>query len=111
MSILREWLEDMADGEHIEAVVIGDMGWGDGYYSERVPCFGEQPKNIVLTWDEALPWISYEFGNGYGAPSCNCIVAWTKSWVISVSQYDGSTSPFRVPRNPVAHEPEMPGGG
>lgn len=106
---LRGWIEEMADGEPVEAIVLGKMGWGD-YKSERVPNYAEQPRGVVLTWSDALPWISYEFSDGYGAPDCNAVVAWTPSWVISVSTYDGSTSPFRIPRNPTAHAPGMPGG-
>lgn len=106
---LRSWIEEMAGGEPVEAVVIGEMGWGD-FHSEIVPGYAEQPRGRVLSWEEALPWISYEFHDGYGAPQCNAIWAWTASWTISVSQYDGSTSPFRIPRNPVPGMPGMPGG-
>jgi len=109
MATLREWLEEMAEGEPIEAVVLGEMGWGD-YGHEHIENYADQPRGILLKWDDALPWISYEFSDGYGAPHCNAIAAWTKSWVISVSQYDGSTSPFRVARNPMPYNPEMPGG-
>ena len=109
MDNLVAWVEMEADGEKIEAVVIGEMGWGD-YGFEEIPGYKEQPKSVVISWDEAKKWLSYEFSDGYGAPKCNAIYAWTKSWVIAISQYDGSTSPFRVPRNPVTCNPMMPGG-
>lgn len=109
MSTLKEWIEEMAGGEPVEAVVIGEMGWGS-YGADKVRGYNDQPRNTVIPWDEAVPFISYEFINGFGAPGCNAVVAWTRSWVIFVSQYDGSTEPERIPRNPTDHEPGMPGG-
>jgi hypothetical protein len=109
MANLSLWLLEAAAGEHIEAVVIGELGWG-GFGHEQVPSYDQQPKNKVLTWAEALPWIDYEFDDGFGAPSCNAIHAWTANKVIFVSQYDGSTSVESVPRNPSDAKPEMPGG-
>ncbi|MFA5808728.1 MAG: hypothetical protein WC935_00140 [Thermoleophilia bacterium] len=109
MDNLKAWMLEAADEEPILAVVIGEMGWGD-YGSDAVPQYQEQRRGEVLSWDEAAPMIDYEFRSGYGAPRCNAIVAWTASKVISISQYDGSTSVFTLPRNPTAHMPGMPGG-
>ena len=106
---LKDWVLEEANGEQIHAVVIGEMGWGD-YGSDAVPNYAEQPRGVVLTWDEALPWIDYQFHDGYGAPGCNAIVAWTDSLIISIDQYDGATSCFSIPRHPTDHMPEMPGG-
>jgi len=111
MANLVNWIENLAGGEAIEAVVIGGMGWSGDYNSEKVPTYNLQPKNVVLSWAEARPLLDYDFYAGLGAPQCNAITVWTKSWVIAVSQYDGATAPFRIPRNPVPHEPIMPGGG
>lgn len=109
MATLREWIEEAAAGEPVEAVVIGKMGWGD-YGSERVPNYAECPRGKVLSWDEALPWLSYEFSSGFGSPGCQAIYAWTLTKVIFISQYDGATGWHAIPRNPVVCEPEMPGG-
>lgn len=106
---LVRWIIEEANGEEIEAVVIGEMGWGDYGYDD-VPNYKKQPKFAVLDWEKAKVWIDYEFNSGYGAPRCNAIYAWTKSWVIAISQYDGSTEPFRIPRHPTDCHPEMPGG-
>jgi len=108
---LREWIEETANGEPVEAVVIGDMGW-KRYRLEDIPeaARDESKWNRCLTWEEAAPLLSYDFSCGYGAPGCQAVVAWTKSRVIFISQYDGSTSPEWVPRNPTDHEPQMPGG-
>ena len=108
---LKQWLLDMADGEPIEAVVIGQMGWGDDYRSDGVPDYAAQPRFTVLSWEQAAPWLDYNFDSGYGAPACNAVYAWTASRVIFISQYDGSTTPHWGPRNPAPCEPIMPGGG
>jgi hypothetical protein len=109
MANLRTWIEEAANGEPIEAVVIGEMGWGD-YGSENVPGYESHPRNKVLAWETAAPLLDYEFSDGYGAPGCEAITAWTKSRVIFVSEYDGSTCPCWVPRNPIDYKPDMPGG-
>lgn len=109
MANLKSWLLEDAGEEEIEAVVIGEMGWGE-YGSEAVSVYNTQPRGKVLTWEEAAPLLNYEFDSGYGAPGCNAVYAWTKSWIIGVSQYDGATGTFRLPRNPVDCMPSMPGG-
>ena len=52
MANLVFWIEELAGKEPIEAVVIGEMGWGD-YNSESVPNYDQQPKNQVLKWEDA----------------------------------------------------------
>lgn len=109
MATLLAWLLEEADNEPIEAIVFGRMGWGE-YNSDSWPNYAAMPKGEILTLDQAMSWLTQQFDNGFGAPSCPSILAWTKSWVISVSQYDGSTSPFKLPRNPSNIVPDMPGG-
>lgn len=116
---LANWIKEMAEGEAVEAVVIGRMGWAsafdgdeaDDYNHESVPGYLEMPKNVVVRWSQARVLLDYEFNSGFGAPGCQSVYAWTKSWVIGVSQYDGATAPFRIPRNPTNCVPKMPGGG
>ena len=103
MSTLRDWIEEAAAGEPIEAVVIGELGWGD--YSDEV-----KSPSPVLTWEEAYPKLLYEFDSGFGSPGCHAIYVWTPTRVFFVSQYDGSTQLESVPRNPVPCNPDMPGG-
>lgn len=111
MANLINWITKEANGEKIEAVVIGEMGWGE-YNTESNPNYEKIKRGKVYTWEEATPLLNYEFNSGFGAPECNAFYAYTKNWIISVSQYDGSTSPFRIPRNPTEGiEPSMPGGG
>ena len=102
MPTLRDWVEEEAGGEHIEAVVIG-LRYGYGPIDWEDPTRGK-----VLTWRKAGPILeSYDFPGSL----CDPIYAWTKSWVIAVSQYDGDETPFRIPRNPADCQPIMPGGG
>ena len=109
MATLREWIEKYTDGEPIEAVMLGAFGW-DGF-EQPAGLVLDGVKGKVLSLEEAIPYISYEFDDGFGIPECSAIVAYTKTWIISVSQYEGSTSPFRIARNPYdGFVPTMPGG-
>lgn len=96
---------EAANGEPILAIVIGEFGWG---YRERVPL--QVSTNQVLTWEEAASSLDYKYDDGFGAPDCHAITAWTENTVIFVVQYDGSTCVQTIPRNPIDHKPEMPGG-
>lgn len=109
MANLVEWIVEAANGEPIEAVVIGKMGWED-YGSEDVPNYEQMPKGTVLSWEDASKWLNYEFSEGFGAPGCNAIYAWTPTQVIFIWMYDGSTAWSKIPRNPVDVMPTMPGG-
>ena len=109
MANLVKWIEDEANGEEIEAVVIGDMGWGN-YGKEKVPNYDDIPKGKLLSWEDAKPLLDYEFNPGYGAPGCNAIWAWTETSVIAIGQYDGATWPYSLPRNPMNEMPGMEGG-
>lgn len=88
---LAKWIESAADGEPIEGVTVGD------FHSFIISL---QPGKL-MTWSEARPLLDYEFGEGYGRAECHPICAWTKSRVIFVAEYDGSTSIAWYPRNPV----------
>ncbi len=97
-----------AGNEPIIAIVIGDYAWGAYGDQLTVP---DEKRGVVLTWDEAAPMLDYEYDTGLGAPECNAIHAWTADRVILVSEYDGATSLYSIPRNPVPEMPEMAGGG
>lgn len=109
MANLKQWLLEEAGEEPIEAVVLGEMGWGR-YYKEKVPNYDIAPKGKVLTWEEAAPFLDYDFSPGYGAPECQAVYAWTPTKVIAIGQYDGATWPYSIPRHPVDIMPEMEGG-
>ena len=107
MSNLLQDLIEAADNEPIEYVVLGAGGWED----YNLEAWGEYPKNELLTLEEVSPYLNKNYDTGYGAPDGPCLYAWTATKVIFRVQYDGSTSFYSIPRNPVAVEPEMPGGG
>jgi len=109
MANLLEWIESIADGEEIEAVVIGEMGWPSGYGSEDVPLYSECPKGKVISFVEARKYLDYEFSSDFGAPGCQSVWAWTETKVIAIGQYDGSTWPYYIPRNPENKMPSMEG--
>ena len=110
MANLRRWILEMADGEPVEGVVIGEMGWGD-FGKENVPNYDAMPKGVVLSWEEAEKWLDYDFGGRYKVLGCNAVWAWTKSWVIATGLYDGVIWPYRIPRHPTDMMPTMEGGG
>lgn len=102
-------IEQATGGEPIEAVVIGDMGWTVYGKDERhAPALAH--KGELLTWDVARPLLDYVYDDGFGAPDCNAVYAWTATRVIYVVQYDGSTGIHWLPRNPTPTIPQMPGG-
>lgn len=109
MANLVEWITEIIGDEIIESVVIGDKGWG-GFESHTIPQYESQIRNKVLSWEQAKPMLDYEFDSGFGSPGCNAVTVWTPTRVLFVSQYDGATSLESVPRNPIDHEPPMPGG-
>jgi len=108
MANLVEWIKGEAGGEEIESVIIGKFGW-NGYNDEiHIP---EEYIGKALSWEMAKKLLNYDFDDSYGAPGCHAICAYTASWIISVYQYDGATSTFKMPRNPVdGFIPDMPGG-
>ena len=107
MANLINWINEMADGEEIEAIVFGEKDFAS-FAEDYTP---HPLLNKVISFEEAEPILDYEFNDGYHTTGCHPITAWTKSWVIFISTYDSSTSPCRLPRNPTDFEPYMPGGG
>ena len=102
MSNLKVDLLRAANGEKIEAVVVGcapdDLdGWDQTY--------------PPMSWDEAAPLLDYEFDSGFGCVECHAVYAWTASLVLFVTNYDGHTYVNFIPRNPQDCTPHMPGGG
>ena len=96
-----EDIEKVAEGEAIDAVVIGAKG--DRWFDEEL----QEPQS-VLTWGEARSRLDYEYDDGYGGADCHAIYAWTRTRVLFVHEYDGSTGVVSVPRNPVASKPIFP---
>jgi hypothetical protein len=108
MANFKQDILEIAGDEPIEAIVIGEMGWSN--YNEKGKPNWKDIKGKLLPWHDAIPYLDYEYDTGFGAPDCQAINAWTASKVIFVIQYDGATMIESVPRNPIPHIPEMPGG-
>lgn len=106
MANIAEWIEEAANGEAIEAVVIGTH-YRDIFKEPGEKPFNEAPLNTLLTWEEAKPFLSYEFDNGFGGADCHPVYAWTKTRIIVISEYDGATGEATFPRNPIACKPEF----
>jgi hypothetical protein len=106
---LKAWVVEAAAGEPIEAIVIGHRGGGEDRfaYDENIPTHEIQRTGVVLTWEEAAPMIDYTFDDGFGGADCNAVYAWTATRVIAISEYDGSTDCYSIPRHPVDCLPEM----
>lgn len=94
----RQWMLELADGELIEAVVLGNHMWRDRKEDEPAP-------GSLLSWEEAAPYIDCPVDD------CRAAYAWTASWVIAVATYDGYNWLYRIPRNPRACLPRLEGGG
>jgi hypothetical protein len=96
---------EAANGEVIEAVVIGQMyvHYNDDQTlnlegaldSENIPDYERACRYKLLTWDEARPMLAQYPDDGF--PS---FMAWTKSRVIFGGTYDGDDSVRWMPRNP-----------
>ena len=114
MANLVKWIEDEAGNEKITAVVIGPVGgehmFGDDDVDNEVGEKETRPLGKVMMWSEAKELLNYEFSSDFGCVGCHAVYVWTKSSVLFVTQYDGSTSLGSVPRHPVDVIPEMPGG-
>lgn len=104
---LAQEIEEAANGEPIEAIVVGlrrdgDPPWRDDPQPEE----GDFPTpDVVLTWDEARPHLDYTYDAGFGGQDCHSLYAWTASRVLFVAEYDGSTRVTWVHRNPTATTP------
>lgn len=108
MATLLGWIQEVLGGEVPEAVLMGHVGGWKCAWEDRDR---GAPIGRVLTWDEAIPHLQYAFHDGYGGAQCHALAVYTATRILSVSQYDGSTSLFEVMRHPVEHLPDMPGGG
>lgn len=95
-------IEDAAGNEPIEGIVIAPFSpyQHDPQHSDHVKT------GAVLAWSEARPMLDYAYDSGFGSQDCHAIWAWTASRVLALSEYDGSTRIFSLPRNPAAGAPE-----
>jgi hypothetical protein len=110
MNALKDLTKFLEDGEVVEALVFGTWGW-DNYNAPAPNPVPKERQGQLLTLDEASPMMEgWSFYGGFGSPSCPAVYIWTNQRVIWVTQYDGSTRLSSAPRNPMACDPQMPGG-
>lgn len=99
MSNFAQDIEKAAGGEPIEAIVIGNYGWGDDDEPDERGVVRAN-RHRVLGWAEARPLLDYTYDTGYGGPDCHPIHAWTPTRVLFVATNDGAPSITSVPRAP-----------
>jgi hypothetical protein len=110
-------LLEIAGTDVITDVIIGPYGWDDiddvgdaDWLDSGRPRIAREMLGRPLSLDIVRPLLDFEWDRGYGSPSCYALYAYSDSYIYFVSQYDGSTTLNRVPRNPIECIPHMPGG-
>jgi hypothetical protein len=98
-------IEKVADNEPIKGIVLGAREYQ--YDDDDIPPY----QGKLLSWAEARPLLDYDYDSDYGSPDCHPVYVWTKTKVIFVVVYDGSTWLSSVPRTPKAGTPSMKGNG
>ena len=100
-------IETEFDGERIDAVVIGFFP--NTTANKYVP--GNNRSGEVLVWGAARPLLDYEYNSIFGGPACHPVYVYSRTRVMIVTCYDGSTETMMIPRDPAAGEmPEYAGG-
>jgi hypothetical protein len=100
MTNFKDSILEVAGKEKIEAIVITNYDYGEK----------DKPAPPVISWEEAIPILDYEYHAGFGGVDCHAICAWTKTRILFVSQYDGATHVEWMYRNPTSFIPDIPGG-
>lgn len=90
----KDELLKLAEGEVIEAIFIGSKGYCYSDDEFKPEFFGADKV------EEALKRLDFEFYDGFGGEEGHRIFAWTKSWVMFKSVYDGAEIYHKIPRNP-----------
>ena len=98
---LIRWILDAADGEPIEAVVIGEP---QNYAARERDKSNGIKYGALMSWDDAKRILDYPFDDGFGGAECHPVFVWTATKVLVVREYDGSTTMGVIPRNPTACE-------
>ena len=98
MANLKNWILEIANGEDIEAIIIGEA-----IYHNEIPDYRYMPKGVLLNWQEAQQWLNYEFEDFFTIdyPPCNAICVWTKTKIIILVNRQGYVEPYWLPRNPI----------
>lgn len=99
-------LLEQADGEQIEAVVIGEaaMVLAEALDFEMKAPVPQDKRGVLLSIEDARPYFDYEVWER-DHYNVHPATAWTASWVISIGGGDAPILATRVPRNPRAGNP------
>ena len=99
---IRTWFEEFetATGEKIETIVLLPADdWGrcshNNFLSEPV-----QIGSVVERNELPDSFLDREFDSGYGSAEARPFVAYSPSFVVFISEYDGSESIGWIPRHP-----------
>lgn len=88
--------------ETVEAVVVGKF---QPWYREGNKYFPDSLTERPIDWEEVKEYFNYEYDDGFGGAECHPVYIYTKSYILYVSEYDGSTAVCKIPRNPIKCSP------
>jgi len=92
----KDILEEVKD--ELDTAII--MVTSDSSVSEPNNKFPKELINKPIMLKEVIDYFDYNFDSGYGGQECHDFYIWTKSKVLFIWEYDGSTYISSVPRNP-----------
>lgn len=90
---------EVSDNEEITEIVItskiSDYGSPDPRDLPIIPFIDK-----VVPFKQLSLLLNYEYDDDYGGQDCHNFYAWTRTKILSIHEYDGSTRVISVPRNP-----------
>lgn len=102
MSTLKDYILEVTKGDNIIAVLIYSVDLIDFNSGPERDKFkrGNKLSNKIITLDQALAVLDYEYDAGFGAVDCHFVDMWSNNLVYYTQEYDGSTSINVAWRNP-----------
>ena len=100
-SMKKDILEDVKN--ELDTAII--MVTSDSYVREQDRKFPKELINKPVMLKDVIDYFDYDFDSGYGEQECHEFYIWTKSEVLFIWEYDGSTHISSVPRNPPSFSP------
>lgn len=94
-------LEDVKDELDTAIIVVTS----DSGVSEQNRKFPKELINKPLMLKDVIDYFDYDFDSGYGSQECHEFNIWTKTEVLFIWEYDGSTHISAVQRNPPSFSP------
>jgi len=98
MANFKDDIVDAVDNDKILSVYIFKMEDDDDY--DRF-CAANIVANRLVSYEEALKVLNYDYNDGYGGQDCHDILMWSAERVYYVHEYDGATCIRHRPRNPI----------